>query len=49
MASEGHKGTAVYAGAGAEAAGNTSPMARSVCMQLVSRMHLCVDVANFLC
>ena len=49
MASEGHKGAAVLADAGAEATDNTSPTARSSCMQLVSTMHLGVDVANFLC
>ncbi len=49
MASEGHKGAAVLADAGAEATDNTSPTARSSCMELVSRTHLGVDVANFLC
>jgi hypothetical protein len=49
MVSEGHKGAAVLAAADAKAKDNTSPTARFSCMQLVSRMHLGVDVANFLC
>lgn len=48
MASEGHKGAAVLADAGVEATDNTSPTARSSGMQLVSTMHVGVDVANFL-
>ena len=49
MVSEGHKGAAVLADADAKAKDNTSPTARSSCMQRVSRMHLGVDVAKFIC
>jgi len=50
MASEGPKGAAVLADAGAEATDITSPKACSSCMPVSgSSMHLGVDVANFLC